>query len=187
MMGDVTVSGSLAPQQTWSTFKIPVDPATQSLNVTVSHDPSTAAQAIPALDQLYLVGPTGTLLAELTGAAANFQGPRQDVSVGLSRVPSGSNLVVRIVETPIATAPTTDCDRTDCDGTDCDRTDRDRIDCDRTDCDGTALRRHRLRPHRLRPHRLRPHRPRRHQLRQPRLSLRPPPASPSRWRSLAPS
>jgi hypothetical protein len=106
MMGDVTVAGSLVPQQTWSTFKIPVDPATQSLNLTVRPDPAPAAPLIAALDQLYLVGPTGNLMAKLTGASTYAQGPEQDVSVSLSRVPVGSDLVVRIVETPLATAPT---------------------------------------------------------------------------------
>ncbi|MGC8640207.1 MAG: hypothetical protein ACP5XB_10075 [Isosphaeraceae bacterium] len=104
MMEDVTVSGDLAPRQPWSTYKIPVDRSTESLHVTVSHDPSLADPMVPALDQLYLVGPTGNLLAQLTGASAIFQGLRQDLRVGLSDVPLGSCLVVRIIEAPVATA-----------------------------------------------------------------------------------
>ena len=59
---------------------------------------------VPALDQLYLIGPSGGVLAELIGASADFQGDRQDVSVGLSHVASGSSLVVRIIEDPLPTA-----------------------------------------------------------------------------------
>ena len=58
---------------------------------------------IPALDQLFLIGPSGNLMAQLTGASANFQGVKQDVSVDLIDVPSGSELVVRIIEDPVGT------------------------------------------------------------------------------------
>ena len=96
--GDVQVSGALGPGQTWATFKMPVGPSTQSLKVTVSHEETVPSPAIPALDQIYLVGPQGNLLAELKGASANFAGLRQDLTIALSGIPQGSQLVVRIVE-----------------------------------------------------------------------------------------
>lgn len=104
MMDDVMVSGNLVPEQTWSTYKIPLNPSTQFLHLTINHEPSPSVGMVPALDQLYLVGPTGGVLAKLTGAAAAMQGPLQDVNVGLSGVPSGSSLLVRIVETPLVSA-----------------------------------------------------------------------------------
>ena len=97
---DVRVSGQLAPARTWATYRMPVGPTTLSLRVTVSHDLTVPAPAIPALDQLYLVGPEGNLLSELKGASANLAGPRQDVSISLSGIPQGDQLLVRIVENP---------------------------------------------------------------------------------------
>jgi hypothetical protein len=104
-VGDVTITGTITPSKNWSTFKIPVEPTTQSLKVSVSHDLTNTDAEIPALDQLYLVGPTGIMLAQLTGASANWQGPRQEVNVGLAGVPKGANLVVRIIESSTAPSP----------------------------------------------------------------------------------
>ena len=99
--GEVEVSGDLRPEHTWATYKLAVGPTTQSLKVTVSHDPSLPAPANPALDQLYLVGPKGDLLAQLKGASEYSDGPRQAVTISLSGIPQGAQLLVRVVETPI--------------------------------------------------------------------------------------
>jgi len=98
------VSGTLQPAQTWMTYKIPVGPTTQSLKVTVSPQAARAAPAVPKLDQLYLVGPSGALLTQLKGASAYAQGPSQDMTISLSAVPTGSELLFRIVESPGTTA-----------------------------------------------------------------------------------
>ena len=103
---DVAVSGNLGPEQTWATYKMSLGSSTESLKVTVSNDQLPPAPGNPALDQLYLVGPQGNLLAELKGASANFVGPRQDVDISLSGIPQGSQLVLRVVENP-AIAPQT--------------------------------------------------------------------------------
>lgn len=104
MAEDVMIAGSLAPQQGWSSFKIPIDPATESLHVTVSHDPTMTGPMVPALDQLYLVGPAGNLMLKLTGASALLQGTRQDIQISFSHIPNGSDLVLRIIEAPTPTA-----------------------------------------------------------------------------------
>jgi len=96
---EVEVSGTLHPAQSWMTFKIPVGSTTQLLKVTVSQVGPQGEPAIPALDQLYLVGPSGVVLTMLKGASAYAQGPRQDMMIFLSAVPDNSELLVRIVET----------------------------------------------------------------------------------------
>lgn len=101
---DLEVSGTLQPAQTWMTYRIPVGPTTQSLKVTVSPQGAQAAPAVPKLDQVYLVGPSGTLLTQLKGASAYAQGPSQDMTISLSAVPTGSELLFRIVESPGTTA-----------------------------------------------------------------------------------
>jgi len=98
--GDVEVSGTLQPAQTWMTYRIPVGSTTLSLKVTVSQLGPQGEPTIPALDQLYLVGPSGVVLTMLQGASAYAQRPRQDMMILLSAVPDNSELLVRIVETP---------------------------------------------------------------------------------------
>ncbi len=95
-----------SPTRTWVTYRIAVGPTTQSFRVTVSHDLTAPAPAFPALDQLYLVGPKGNLLAELKGASANWAGPRQDLTISLSGIPQGDQLLVRIVENPVVVPQT---------------------------------------------------------------------------------
>ena len=96
----VEVSGTLQPAQTWMTYGIPVGSTTLSLKVTVSQLGPQGEPTIPALDQLYLVGPSGVVLTRLQGASAYAQGPRQDMMILLGAVPNNSELLVRIVETP---------------------------------------------------------------------------------------
>jgi hypothetical protein len=100
---EVEVSGTLQPSQTWVTYKIPVGSTTQSLKVTVSQFGPQGEPAIPALDQLYLVGPLGVVLTMLKGAAEYAQGPRQDMIILLSAIPDDSELLVRIIETQAPT------------------------------------------------------------------------------------
>jgi hypothetical protein len=97
---EVEVSGTLQPAQTWMTYRIPVGSSTQSLEVTVSQLGPQGEPAIPALDQLYLVGPSDVVLTMLKGASAYAQGPQQDMMILLSAVPDNSELLLRIVETP---------------------------------------------------------------------------------------
>jgi hypothetical protein len=97
---DVEVSGTLQPAQTWMTYRIPVGSTTLSLKVTISQLGPQEGPAIPALDQLYLVSPSGVILTMLKGASAFAQGARQDMTILLSAVPDNSELLVRIVETP---------------------------------------------------------------------------------------
>ncbi|HMF37676.1 MAG TPA: hypothetical protein VKF17_13600 [Isosphaeraceae bacterium] len=94
------VSGTLQPAQSWMTYRIPVGSITQSLKVTVSQLGPQGEPAIPALDQLYLVGPSGVILTMLKGAAEYAQGSRQDMTIFLSAIPDNSELLMRIVETP---------------------------------------------------------------------------------------
>ena len=96
---EAEVSGTLQPAQSWMTFKIPVDSGTQYLKVTVSQLGPAGTSPIPALDQLYLVGPSGKVLTMLQGVAAYAQAPRQGVMIFLSAVPDNSMLLVRIIET----------------------------------------------------------------------------------------
>jgi hypothetical protein len=97
---DAEVSGTLQPAQAWITYRIPVGSSTQSLEVTVSQLGPQGSSAIPALDQLDLVGPSGVVLTMLKGASAYAQGPRQDMTISLSAVPDKSELLALIVETP---------------------------------------------------------------------------------------
>ncbi len=99
-MDEVEVSGTLQPAQAWMTYKIPVGSTTRSLKVTLRQLGSQGEPAIPALDQIYLVGPSGVVLTMLQGASAYAQGSRQDMMILLSAVPDNSELLVRIVETP---------------------------------------------------------------------------------------
>jgi hypothetical protein len=96
---EVEVSGSLNPAQSWMTYRVPVGSTTQFLKVTFSQLGTQGESMIPALDQLYLVGPSGVVLTMLKGASAYAQGPRQDMMILLSAVPDNSELLVRIVET----------------------------------------------------------------------------------------
>ena len=49
---------------------------------------STGGASDPALDQLYLVGPSGVILTMLKGAAAYARGPRQDMMILLTQFPT---------------------------------------------------------------------------------------------------
>src|SRR5271157_6543588 len=97
---EAEVSGTLQPAQTWMTYRVPVGSSTRSLEVTVSQLGPQGEPAIPALDQLYLVGPSGVVLTMLKGAAEYAQGSRQDMTIFLSAIPDNSELLMRIVETP---------------------------------------------------------------------------------------
>ena len=101
---EAEVSGTLQPAQTWMTYRVPVGSSTRSLEVTVSQLGPQGEPAIPALDQLYLVGPSGVVLTMLKGASAYAQGPRENMMILLSAVPNNSQLLVRIVETPAPSA-----------------------------------------------------------------------------------
>ena len=97
---EVEVTGTLQPAQTSITYKIPVGSTTEFLKVTISQLGLQEGPAIPALDQLYLVGPSGVILTMLKGASAYARGPRQEMMILLSAVPDNSELLLRIVETP---------------------------------------------------------------------------------------
>lgn len=104
-MDEVEVSGTLQPAQSWMTFRIPVGSATQFLKVTLSQLGRQGESAMPALDQLYLVGPSGVVLTMLTGASAYAQGPHQGMMIFLTSVPDNSELLVTIVETATPSLP----------------------------------------------------------------------------------
>ena len=53
-----------------------------------------------ALDEVYLVSPSGVLLASLKGASAALDGQLQQLTISLASVPIGAQLLVRIVENP---------------------------------------------------------------------------------------
>ncbi len=98
-MDEAAVSGTLQPAQTSMTFRVTVGSSTQFLKVTLSQLGPQGEPAIPALDQLYLVGPSGVVLTMLKGASAYAQGPPENMMILLSAVPNNSELLVRIVET----------------------------------------------------------------------------------------
>ena len=66
---EVEVTGTLQPVQTSMTYKIPVGSSTRFLKVTISQVGPTGGASDPALDQLYLVSPSGVILTMLKGAA----------------------------------------------------------------------------------------------------------------------
>jgi hypothetical protein len=109
--GDLKVSGTLQPGQNWMTYKIPVGPTTQSLKVTITEPETESTTETAALDQVYLVGPSGAMLAEVTGASLDSVGARQVLTISLNDVPAGAELLVRIIENsavePTSPAPDT--------------------------------------------------------------------------------
>jgi hypothetical protein len=96
---DVTVSGILHPRQLFMTFRIQIGSRTDSLQLIISGHESPSASAEPAIDQLYLVSSNGTVLAELSGAAALAQALQENMTVDLNGVPVGARLLARVVET----------------------------------------------------------------------------------------
>ena len=85
---EVEVTGTLQPAQTSITYKIPVGSTTEFLKVTISQLGPQEGPAIPALDQLYLVGPSGVILTMLKGASAYARGPRQEMMILLTQFPT---------------------------------------------------------------------------------------------------
>ncbi|MFO0889673.1 MAG: hypothetical protein U0790_11105 [Isosphaeraceae bacterium] len=106
MVSEVSVQGVLHPNHTWMTFRMPVGPNSRSLKLSVKAGQSTVNNMIPAVDDVYLVSRDGAILAAVKGAAANWAGPKQELSITLSSVPFGAQLLVRVVETPLPSAAT---------------------------------------------------------------------------------
>jgi len=101
------VSGTLEPSHDWATYSIPVGPQTNSLKVHVSSAQEPESQSRPAVDQLYLVGHDGSVLASMQGvsAATASQGPQQDINIALSNVPTGAELLLRLMANPGLSTP----------------------------------------------------------------------------------
>ncbi|MDR3619859.1 MAG: hypothetical protein P4L85_10965 [Paludisphaera borealis] len=95
---DTSIYGSLSSDRGWMSFKVPVGPNTNTLRLAVrpEHDDGTSSTAM--VDQMYLVGADGVLIASVTGVATLSTGSRQTLVVTLQSPPPGGILVVRMVQ-----------------------------------------------------------------------------------------
>ena len=101
---EVQITDTLKSSQPSATYKIPVGPTTKSFKVTVDPSEPTEGPEVPAIDQLYLVSPTGTILVAMQGVAANVQGNHQAIDISLNNVPAGAQLLVHVGEQAIFSA-----------------------------------------------------------------------------------
>jgi hypothetical protein len=106
---DVKVSGTVPAASGSTMWSIPVGPQTSSLKVDVSPDENAQTQMRPAVDELDLVSHDGAVLASMQGvsAATASQGPLQDINIDLSNIPTGAELLLRLVASPGVSTPVT--------------------------------------------------------------------------------
>jgi len=106
---EVKVSGTVAHANDSPTWSIPVGPQTSLLKVDVTsgEDPEDPVRA--AVYELDLVSNDGSLLASMQGVAAATasQGPHQDFNIDLSNIPTGAQLLMRLVASPGLPTPLT--------------------------------------------------------------------------------
>ncbi|WP_076345564.1 hypothetical protein [Paludisphaera borealis] len=95
---DTSIYGSLSSDRGWMSFKVPVGPNTNTLRLAVrpEHDDGTSSTVM--VDQMYLIGADGVLIASVTGVATQSTSSRQTLVVTLQSPPPGGVLVVRMVQ-----------------------------------------------------------------------------------------
>lgn len=106
---DVKVSGTVPAANGSTVWSIPIGPQTSSLKVDVSPDETAQTDMRPAVDELDLVSHDGSVLASMQGvsAATASQGPHQDINIDFSNIPTGAQLLLRLVASPGISTPVT--------------------------------------------------------------------------------
>lgn len=97
--------GTLTSDHAWSSFTVPVGPSTNILRLAVHPENSADGSSAAVVDQVYLIGADGSVVASLVGAAAFSSGSRQALSVTLNWAPKGGLLLVRVVNPACGTNP----------------------------------------------------------------------------------
>jgi hypothetical protein len=100
---DIEISDVLRAADPTVTYGIPVGPTTRELKVTVESTEEVRGPEAPAIDQVYLVSQTGTVLITMPGIATSVEADRQALDVALNNVPVGAKLLVHVRELPVAT------------------------------------------------------------------------------------
>jgi hypothetical protein len=95
---DIQISDTLKASAPITTYRIPVGPTTQDFKFTVESTELPELPELPAIDELYLVGPSGSVLAALQGISSSVQGGHQSLDISLENVPLGAHLLVRVAE-----------------------------------------------------------------------------------------
>jgi hypothetical protein len=103
----VQYEGSLSPGHTYVTVVVPVSTMTQALGFTLDTPSGSDPSAPPELDEVWLVDPDGTTVAQV-GPLSNprTEGPTNAVTLELDHAPAGGSLLVRISAPAGATWPT---------------------------------------------------------------------------------
>ncbi|MDG3005666.1 hypothetical protein [Paludisphaera mucosa] len=91
-----TYDGTLAVDRDSTSFRIPVGPTTQMLTLAVRSD-RAGESFVPRIDQMYLIGPRGEVLAALNGVSFLSNATGQSFYIELHGAPTGGQLVVRLV------------------------------------------------------------------------------------------
>jgi len=94
---DHTVEGSLNDPRAQAAYKVPVGPETGSLTLTL-RPARDGSEISPVIDKLFLVDPTGLVIARITTAPMDGvgEGGGQQLLVMLPNAPEGSELVIHL-------------------------------------------------------------------------------------------
>jgi len=95
-MPNYTVSDTMQAGQEFSSYRIPVGPVTDFVRLSVKPEHPGEPFGVK-VDQVFLMGPRGNLVASVVGVAYMNEGLQQTLFIALRGAPAGGELVVRIV------------------------------------------------------------------------------------------
>ncbi len=101
---DYTVNSTLAAGEYSTSFRIPVGPVTNLIKLAVRAEGRDEAYGGPRpptfkVDQIYLMGPNGKVLAAIAGVASVTDETGQSLLVTIHGAPRGGELLVRVIQT----------------------------------------------------------------------------------------
>ncbi|QEH33599.1 hypothetical protein OJF2_21030 [Aquisphaera giovannonii] len=102
---EVHLSGTLGPDQMKATFRMAVGPTTQNVKIKLASDPGSPGSSRPAVEDILLTDARGQILAVILGAYEKWLDAPSEMTVALSHIPRGADLIIRIIQAPVSPGP----------------------------------------------------------------------------------